>query len=219
MALFWSGQPGGPVRVTAVIPAFNEEARVGITVEAAAQYVDEVLVIDDGSRDDTAAAAARAGARVLQQWRNQGYIAAIKRGFAEASGEIVVVIDADGEFAANNIPSLVLPILQGRADMVQGRRNVVPRPSERVLTALAGLRGPVGDSGTGIRALRTELARRLNLRGECICGVFALEVLSLGGRIAETPVTLQRTDKPRRIAWFHLRQLKYVLSWVVRGRA
>ena len=84
MALFWPGQPGGPVRVTAVIPAFNEEARVGITVEAAAQYVDEVLVIDDGSRDDTAAAAARAGARVLQQWRNQGYIAAIKRGFAEA---------------------------------------------------------------------------------------------------------------------------------------
>ena len=81
---------------------------------------------------------------------------------------------------------------------------------------MASLRGPVGDSGTGMRALRTDLARRLELRGMCICGIFALEVLALGGRIAEVPITLQPIAKPRRIAWYHLRQLLYLLPWLLR---
>jgi hypothetical protein len=114
------------------------------------------------------------------------------------------------------IPELVAPILAGQADMVQGRRDIVPRPSERVLTWLASLRGPVGDSGTGLRALRTDLARRLQLRGACICGIFALEVLAQGGVIAEIPITLQKVDKPRRIAWYHLRQVLYLLPWLLR---
>lgn len=209
--------PGSPrMRITAVVPAYNEAGRVAATVRSALAYVDEVLVIDDGSRDATAEEAAAAGARVLRQERNQGYIAAIKRGFAEACGEIVVTIDADGEFPAANIPALVAPILAGEADMVQGRRAVIPRPSERVITWLAGLRGPVGDSGTGLRALRTPLARELSLKGKCICGVFALEVLYRGGRIVETPVPLREIAKPRRIAWFHLRQFIYLLPWLVR---
>src|SRR5690606_5215665 len=176
---------------TAVLPADNEAGRVGKTVAALHGMVDEILVIDDASRDATAAEARAAGARVITQPANQGYIAAIKRGFAEAQGEIVVVVDADGEFPVTAIPDLVAPILAGEADMVQGHRDIVPRPSERVLTWLAGLRGPVGDSGTGFRALRTDLARRLELRGLCICGIFALEVLSLGGVIAEIPIQLQ----------------------------
>ena len=150
--------------VTAVVPAYNEAGRVGKTVGQLRDYVDEILVIDDASRDDTAAEATAAGARVLTQPVNQGYIPAIKRGFAEATGDIVVVVDADGEFPPARIPELVAPILAGDADMVQGHRNIVPRPSERVLTWLAGLRGPVGDSGTGLRALRTDLATPVDVR-------------------------------------------------------
>lgn len=202
--------------ITAILPAYNEEGRVGKTVAALRGLVDEILVIDDASRDATAAEACAAGARVITQPANQGYIAAIKRGFAEAQGEIVVVVDADGEFPVASIPDLVAPILAGKADMVQGHRDVVPRPSERVLTWLAGLRGPVGDSGTGFRALRTDLARRLELRGLCICGIFALEVLSKGGVIAEIPIQLQSVEKPRRIAWYHLRQLFVLLPWLLR---
>ncbi len=202
--------------VTAVLPAFNEAGRVGKTVAALHGIVDEILVIDDASSDTTAQEARTAGARVLTQPANQGYIAAIKRGFAEAQGEIVVVVDADGEFPVAAIPDLVAPIRAGQADMVQGHRDLVPRPSERVLTWLAGLRGPVGDSGTGIRALRTELARRLRLEGVCICGIFALEVLANGGVIAEIPVKLQTIQKPRRIAWFHIRQFLILLPWLLR---
>jgi glycosyltransferase involved in cell wall biosynthesis len=204
------------VTVTAVVPAYNEAGRVGRTVTRLRGYVDEILVIDDASRDTTAAEAAAAGACVLAQPANQGYIAAIKRGFAAATGDVVVVVDADGEFPVDCIPELIAPILAGAADMVQGHRDVVPRPSERVLTWLAGLRGPVGDSGTGFRALRTGLAKQLALQGECICGIFSLEVISKGGRLAEIPIQLQEIAKPRRVAWFHLRQLFYLLPWLLR---
>lgn len=173
--------------------------------------------MDDGSQDTTALQAERAGARVFRLAHNCGYIAAIKRGFDEARGEMVVTVDADGEFPPDRIPDLLRPLFAGEADMVQGRRNHVPRFSERVLTGLARLAGPVGDSGTGFRALRTELARQLRLVGACICGIFSLEVLALGGRIAEIEIDLQPSDKPRRVAWYHIRQLIHVFPWVVRG--
>lgn len=201
-------------RITTIIPAYNEGRRIAETVRTAAPYVDEVLVIDDASTDATAAEAEQAGARVLQQPHNQGYIAAIKRGFAEARGEIVVTLDGDGEFPAECIPELVAPLLEGKAEMVQGHRNSVPRLSERLLTALARLRAPVGDSGTGLRALHTNLARQLELRGRCICGIFSLEVAHHGGRIVEIPVRLTRIQKPRRIAWFHIPQFFYLLPWL-----
>ncbi len=205
--------------VSAVMPAYNESGRIAGTIAAVKPYVDEVLVIDDGSTDETAREAAEAGARVLRQAKNQGYLAAIRRGFAEAEGDVVVTVDADGEMPVERIPDLVRPIAEGRADMVQGRRERIVRPSEALLTRLASLKGPVGDSGTGFRALRTDLARRLELKGACICGVFSLEVLSMGGRIMEVPVRLRHVDKPRRIAWYHARQFFYVLAWLFRRRA
>jgi glycosyltransferase involved in cell wall biosynthesis len=201
-------------KVTAVIPAYNEAGRIGKTVQSVSDHVDDIIVIDDASGDDTGKEAEQAGAMVLRQPQNQGYIAAIKRGFQEARGDIVVTIDADGEFPAEIIPDLVQPILAGRAEMVQGKRNLTPRPSERFLTWLASLKGPVGDSGTGFRALRIGLARMLELRGACICGIFSLEVLAKGNRIVEVPVQLKTVDKPRRIAWYHLRQLFYLLPWL-----
>lgn len=203
-----------PPSLTAIVPAYNEAERIRATILAIKTQVDEVLVIDDGSEDETVQEAEAAGARVARQPHNQGYIQAIKRGFAEARGEIVVTLDADGEIPAERIPDLVRPILEGRADMVQGRREHAPRPSERVITWLAQRIGPVGDSGTGFRALRMELARQLELRGVCICGIFSLEVLYRGGRIAEVPIELNKVGKRRRIAWYHLAQPGYVFPWV-----
>ncbi|MCS4198102.1 glycosyltransferase family 2 protein [Salinibacter ruber] len=203
--------------VTAVIPAYNEEDRVAETVRAVKKHVDTVLVIDDASSDATGEQASAAGATVLTQDTNQGYIAAIKRGFAAAETTVVVTIDADGEFPAGQIPDLVGPVCRGEADMVQGCRDRTVRPSEQFLTWLARWGGPVGDSGTGFRALRTELAQSLDLNGACICGIFSLEVLRRGGRIAEVPVQLQHSDEPRSIAWFHLRQVFYVGAALVQN--
>ena len=199
--------------VTAVIPAFNEASRITKTLAAIQQFVDEVIVIDDASTDDTAVVAKKCGAKVISHKINKGYIEAIKSGFMEASGDIVVTFDADGEFLAQEIPELTRPIIDREADMVQGHRNFVARPSEKVITWFAQRKADVGDSGTGLRALRTDLAKTLELKGACICGVFSLEVLSKGGLIKEVPITLQTIEKPRKIAWFHLMQLFYVFPW------
>jgi glycosyltransferase involved in cell wall biosynthesis len=192
--------------VSAVIPAYNEEARIAAVVGEVSGYVDEVLVVDDASADQTGEKAKAAGARVVQQSENGGYLEALKRGFREAQGEILVTVDADGEMPVERIPDLVEPIESGRADMVQGARNQIPRISEAFLTWFASLFGPVGDSGTGFRAIRTELARQLEVPGACICGIFALEVLAHGGQIEQVPVELRSVQEPRGIAWFHGRQ-------------
>lgn len=213
-----TGPHHSQIVTTAVMPAYNEQPRIAEAIASVLPFVDEVIVVDDGSGDATAEFATAAGARVIRQGVNRGYLAAIKRGFAEARGTVVVTVDADGEFPAACIPALVQPILDGRADMVQGRRNVVARPSERFLSWLAQRRAPVGDSGTGLRAVRTELARQLDLKGACICGVFALEALYRGARILEVPIELRHVAKPRRVAWFHLRQLFYLLPWLFKRR-
>jgi glycosyltransferase involved in cell wall biosynthesis len=204
------------LRVTAVIPAYNEAPRIERTIRSVLPLVDEVLVINDGSQDNTAQVAEKAGAVVLNQPTNRGYIPAIKLGFQSASGDIVVTIDADGEFPADKIPELIQPIVRGDADMVQGRREFVPRPSEKFLTFLANLKAPVGDTGTGFRALTTELARKLDLNGVCICGIFSLEVIKYEGIITEIQFQLKEIDKPRRIAWYHIRQFFYLLPWLMK---
>jgi glycosyltransferase involved in cell wall biosynthesis len=200
-----------------IIPAYNEATRIGPVVRSALQYADEVIVVDDGSADETAATARAAGARVIRQ-ENAGYIAAVRRGFREASGDVVVTMDADGEHRAEDIPRLVRPILDGEADLVLGRRPEIARLSERFLNWLTNFRVKVNDSGTGFRALRRELALKLELKGRCICGVSVLEPAALGARIAEVPIELTRVDKPRKIAWFHLLQAWYVVRWLLMGQ-
>jgi hypothetical protein len=213
----FSGEGG--CSVSAVIPAYNEAERIGDVILRAKPFVDEVVVVDDGSSDETSAVAESAGARVIHQDR-AGYIAGIRLGFREAQGEVVVTMDADGEHRPEDIPRLLAPIAEGRADLVLGRRQWVPRRSERVLNWLTRLRvGQVYDTGTGFRAIRRELALQLELRGRCICGVSVLEAVSLGARLAQVPVESAAIDKPRRIAWFHMLQVFYVLAWLFTGRA
>lgn len=202
------------MELSVIIPAYNEAERIAPVVRDALEYADEVLVVDDGSADGTASVARAAGARVIRQ-ENAGYIAAIKHGFREAQGEILVTMDADGEHRAEDIPRLVEPILKDEVDLVLGARLHIARPSERFLNWLTSFRVEVSDSGTGFRALRRDLALKLELDGRCICGISVLEPEALGARIAEVPIELSEIAKPRRIAWFHLPQVWYVLKWLM----
>jgi glycosyltransferase involved in cell wall biosynthesis len=214
-----SAESAPPVRISAVVPARNEAARIGATVIELRRHVDEVVVVDDASDDGTGEVAARAGAVVVRNDLRRGYVGSIRHGFAVVAGTVVVTVDADGEMPLERIAELVGPILAGEVDMVQGHRSRVPRLSERLVTAVAALGGPVGDSGSGFRALRTGLARALEIPGSCICGSLALDALGRGARVAEIPIAARPVPgRRRRIAWNHLGQLAVVAGMVLRAR-
>jgi glycosyltransferase involved in cell wall biosynthesis len=203
--------------VSAVIPAYNEEKTIEAVVKGALPYVVEVIVVDDGSTDDTARIAEDAGARVLRQ-RNAGVLKATERGLNEATGDIIVTLDADGQHDPSEIPSLIEPILRGEADLVMGIRPELPYLSERVLTSLTSMRVPVGDASTGFRAVRREIAGEMSLHGACLCGTFVMEAHRRGARVAGVPISIKgREDGKRRIQTRHFRQFFAVLWDVLRG--
>ena len=115
--------------VTVVVPCFDEKATILDLLGSvlAVPFPKEVLVVDDGSTDGTREllceqAAALPSVRVLLQETNQGKGAALRRGFQEAAGDIVIVQDADLEYDPREIPKVIAPIVDGIADVVYGSR-------------------------------------------------------------------------------------------------
>lgn len=108
--------------VSVVFPAYNEEEGIEQAVKGflAAEAVDEVLVIDNNSRDRTADLARRAGARVVSE-QKQGYGFALRRGLAEAEGDLIMLAEPDGTFSADDVPKLLA--YSADADLVLGTRT------------------------------------------------------------------------------------------------
>ncbi len=198
------------LEISAVVPAYNEESRIGLVLRRLRQIVREVVVVDDASTDQTGLIAAREGAVIIRNDVQLGYLGAVAKGFRAATKAVIVTIDADGEFSPDDIPSVATPVLQGEADLVLGCRDHKPRWSESALNWLANLRVP-GDSGTGLRALSRELALALPMKGKCVCGTSILEPYLLGARIEQRPVRVMPIAKKRRVQWKHAIQLFYVL--------
>lgn len=202
-------------KISAVIPAFNEEKKIEDVINRAKHFVEEIVVIDDCSSDKTGEVASKAGAKVSANKKNMGYIDSIKKGFRNAIGDIIVTLDGDGEHNPEEIPTLLKPILNGKADFVLGKREKIPRISERFLNWLTNFKVKVKDSGTGFRAIKKDLALKLDLRGKCTCGIFALEADSYGAKIVEAPITINSIDKKRNIAWHHFLQFFYIIKWII----
>jgi len=156
-----------PSTVSIVIPAFNEEGAIGevVTHLRAAAPWREILVVDDGSADATAARAAEAGACVIRHPYNKGNGAAVKTGIRHAQGEFVLIIDADGQHQPADACRIVARL--GEYDLVVGARDATTqatamrRRGNEVLNALAGyLSGrPIPDLTSGFRGARREHLR------------------------------------------------------------
>lgn len=125
-----------PFRLTCLVPAYNEAPRIGRVLEVALATpgIDEVIVIDDGSRDDTVAvaegfAADHAALRVLRQPENRGKTQAVARGVAEASGTHLLLLDSDLiGLTPDSLVTLIAPVAAGVADVSISLRGNAPAP-------------------------------------------------------------------------------------------
>lgn len=217
------------MRISVVVPARNEAANLLPVLQHARAYADELWVVDGHSTDETRALALQAGARVVLDNR-RGKGDAIRVGIAHATGDIVVFIDADCSHNPHDIPALVAPIREGRAEIVVASRmlggseelhgdlpKLIRRFGSDIITLGINWRYGVAitDSQNGFRALRADVARNLSLEEDIttIEQEMLIKALSQGHRVLEVP---SREYKRRsgqscihvpKVAW------RYVWSW------
>ncbi len=206
------------MKVSFLIPAYNEAATIGaLLAQVAALELDkQVIVVDDGSTDDTAAIAEAAGVTVLRQ-RNKGKGAAIRAAIPHVDGEIAVIQDADLEYDPAEVPGLIDPILRGHADVVFGSRLSGGRPQRvylfwhfvgnRFLSLLTNVlyNTTLSDMETGYKAMRSEIIRSLDLR-ENRFGIepeITAKVCKRKLRIYELPISYygRSYDEGKKITW------------------
>lgn len=206
--------------VSVIVPALNEEQTIGEIVDRllALPLRAQVIVIDDGSHDATGRIIESYGDRIvhLSNRTPGGKGAAIRQALPYAEGVATIIQDADLEYAPEEIPSLVAPILRGEANAVYGTRfahglprgmalpnRIVNRLLRSAVWLLFGRR--LSDEATCYKAFRTELLRRMNL--ECTRFEFCPEVTAkayrLGERILEVPIGYTPRTKAagKKIRW------------------
>jgi glycosyltransferase involved in cell wall biosynthesis len=165
-------------RVLIVIPAFNAERTVGAVIRDCREVLDEVLVVDDGSVDRTAAVAIDGDARVVSHAANRGKGAALKTGFAYAlqrGYEAVITLDADGQHLPREIPKFLVARAETRADLIIGGRSHLFHqmlPRRRMANRFSAWsiarcsRTNVTDSQSGFRFYSKDLLLKVRLRSD-----------------------------------------------------
>lgn len=196
------------MKTAAVIPAFNEATVIGQVVEGCLGLVDEVIVVDDCSSDDTAGVARAAGAKVARHPLQRGAGRATATGMRAAlllGADLVVTLDADGQHLPSEIPIVLEPLLAGRADMVVGCRRLkreemplIRRAGNRFanLWTWALLGASVSDSQSGFRGYTREAVSKLPLdaRGYEFCSQTLGAAVRLRLRIEEVAITVIYTE-------------------------
>jgi len=220
--------------VVAVIPAHDEERFIGSVVLKTRRFVDEVIVVDDGSKDDTAWIAETAGATVIRQSPNRGKAAAVNLGLETArehNASAVVLIDGDMQQNPADIPSLLAPILKGEADVVVGSRflgvssntpiwRVAGQQALNVATSLAsGV--ALTDSQSGFRTLSRRALESLNFRTTGFSIESEMQFLIRQHKLVtqEVPIIVNYDEGPKRNPFKHgFQVLNGILSMVGRHR-
>lgn len=207
--------PPGDGPVLLFLPAHDEEATVGGVVARVPSKVlgrpVDCVVIDDGSRDDTATVARSAGAEVIRQERNLGLGATVRAGLAEGrrrGAAAVVFCDADDEYDPADLGAMVAPILDGEADYVVGDRFGHGHPDmrahrwvgNRLLTRLTSFvaRRRLADAQSGYRALSPAAATEAEIVHDYnYAQVLTLDLLAKGYRYAEVPIAYRHRRRGR----------------------
>ena len=213
---------------TVVVPAYNEEARVATVVAGLRTHFDHVVVVDDGSADDTATLARAAGARVVRHPGNLGQGAALQTGFAFAltdpAMQHVVTFDSDGQHRVEDAVALLDVARTTGVDVVLGSRfltpdTTVPRARRAVLRAgiaftRATTRLPVTDTHNGLRVLNRRAVEAIDLTLSDMA--HASQLLGLIARRGltwtEAPVVIDYADETRRRGQSNVNALNIVFD-------
>jgi glycosyltransferase involved in cell wall biosynthesis len=210
------------MRLSVIIPVYNERPTIEEQLRRVREVAidKEIVVIDDASTDGTreflSSLPAEPGLRVLLQPENRGKGAAVRRGLAEARGEVVIIQDADLEYDPRDYTKLIEPIDQGLADVVYGSRFLGwPRRvfhfrhqlANRFLTTLSNLATDLNltDMETCYKMMTREVARSLRLRSDrfAIEPEITAKIAHLGYRVYEVPISYHGRDywEGKKITW------------------
>jgi glycosyltransferase involved in cell wall biosynthesis len=193
------------MKVTLVVPAYNEEEAVGLVIEEYYPFVDELIVVDDGSSDKTYDIASRYADEkviIIGHEKNRGKVEALMTGVARATGDVIVFTDADCTYPARNIPDFIRELEQG-ADLVLGTRVIdasnIPflnRIGNVVFSTLATyISGKtITDGQTGFRAFKRSMFESLHVRAKSLEFETKMTVRAakLGYVIVEVPIEYRK---------------------------
>jgi len=194
------------MKIITVIPAYNEANHIGPVIAQLKSYVDEVIVVDDSSHDNTYELARLAGAVVVRHIINRGQGAALRTGTQLAldrGADIIIHFDADDQFQAEDIPEMLAPLRNGSADAVLGSRFLtkksdLPKIKEYLIMPLARFINrllfniKLSDPQSGFRALSRASAEKLNIEhdGMAHCTEIIYKLFKNGDRVVEVPITV-----------------------------
>jgi glycosyltransferase involved in cell wall biosynthesis len=215
-----------PHLVSILVPAYGEENTIGEVVRrvlALESFPLELIIVDDGSTDDTVAVARTAAGddprvRVLAHDRNRGKGAAVRTGIADSRGDIVVIQDADMEYDPNDLPKVLQPLIDGVADVVYGTRLRGGEPQRahlfwhfvgnRFLSLLTNVlfNTTISDMEVGYKAFRGDLIRSFTLVSDDFAfepEVTAKVLRTPGVRLYEIPIAYygRGYDEGKKITW------------------
>ncbi len=225
------------MKLSVIIPAFNEKNTIMEIIGRVLKtpFDKEVIVVDDGSTDGTAEIlkSIPPGVEVITHDRNLGKGSAVRSGLAAASGDVIIIQDADLEYNPEEYPKLVAPIEEGSADVVYGSRNALgnnPRSScsfyfggvllSKITNLLYG--AELTDEATGYKVFRAGVIKGLDLqsRGFEFCPEVTGKLLRKGVRIHEVPISYnpRRKAEGKKITWKDgLRAVYHLVKWRVKG--
>jgi glycosyltransferase involved in cell wall biosynthesis len=209
---FLAEHPGRGAPVVVVIPALNEAGAVGVVVKTVPPQLCsldvDVLVVDDGSTDETTAEASGAGALVATLAKNTGQGNAFKLGYrlaCERGATYIATADADGQFDPAELPRLIELLIADQADLVTGSRRLGEAHTtdsvrawgvvvfSRIISVLTGVR--ITDPANGLRAMRSEVAANLDLvQPQYQSSELLIRTIANGYRVKEVPVTMYKRE-------------------------
>lgn len=186
-----------------VIPAYNEEKTIGSVVKSIKKYCETLVVVNDCSTDNTAKIAQDEGAIVITNDKNLGYDKTLNYGIKKAvelGAEIILLMDADGQHHPQDIPGMIAPIEENKADFVVGIRPWKARISEKLYAKYSKFKIGIRDPLCGFKVFKSEIFKKVGYYDSIgsIGTEFMFAAKKHRYRIVEIPISLnERTDRPR----------------------